>query len=365
MKCRLFFCLLFFVFLAVNGSAQENYISNSDFELYKELPTNIGQGKKCLQDWSIPVLTGGGDYYHSDSKSRKAGTAKNYFGKQEPHSGKAYSGICITRTYREFLQAKLKKPLEKGKKYKVELYISSGDAAWLGHMKGFCIIFTEKQIMIPNDETLQQKPDVVFRNEEGYKNTKDWEKLEAIYEANGTEKYMTFGSFIYRERNESVVRTFNMEVPGPKSYAHYYIDDFTLTPVEENNSVEINNTKQTDNIINYETGKSYIFKNIRFEFGKSDLKSTSFNELDKLVDYLKASSSVRAKITGHTDNVGKKEDNMLLSENRAQAVLDYLTGKNIDKNRLSSEGKGDTQPIASNDTEEGKQLNRRVEVVFH
>lgn len=357
--------MLFFVFLAVNGSAQENYISNSDFELYKELPTNIGQGKKCLQDWSIPVLTGGGDYYHSDSKSRKAGTAKNYFGKQEPHSGKAYSGICITRTYREFLQAKLKKPLEEGKKYKIELFISSGDAVWLGHMKGFCIIFTEKQIMIPNDETLQQKPSVVFRNEDDYKNTKDWEKLEAVYEADGTEKYLTFGSFIYRERNESLVKTFNMEVPGPKSYAHYYIDDFKLMPVEDNNATETHETKQTDTIIAYETGKPYIFKNIVFEFGKSALINTSFYELDKLAEYLHSKPTLKVTITGHTDNVGKKEDNLLLSQNRAQSVLNYLTAKNIDKSRLYSEGKGDAEPIASNDTEEGKQLNRRVEVVFH
>ena len=211
--------IIFFIslFAFSNADAQENILPNSNFENYNELPTNIGQGKKCLKDWTIPVLIGGGDYYHSKSKSRKAGTEKNYFGKQEPHSGMAYTGICITGSYREYLQTELKQPLQKGRKYKTELYISSGDAVWLGHMKGFGIIFTDKLIMIPNDQPLLQAPSVVFRNEDSYTNSTGWEKLEAVYEADGSEKYMTFGCFVYRERNESMIKTFNSEIPCERS----------------------------------------------------------------------------------------------------------------------------------------------------
>lgn len=361
---------LFFLLLVINCKvcAQENLIPNSDFEKHNALPTDIGQGKNCLSGWTIPVLVGGGDYYHSDSKSKKAGTAKNYFGKQEPYSGKAYSGICITKSYREYLQTELIKPLEKGRKYKVELYISLGDAMWLGSMKELDIIFTSKQILIPNDEALHQKPSIVFRKEEGYSNSNEWEKLEAVYEADGTEKVLTFGCFYYRERNEAEIRTYNREIPGTANYAHYFIDDFTLTPMDEKTAaVEIVQKKTTEieKPKIYETGKAHIFKNIIFESGKADLLPSSFNELNELAEYLNNNPIVKANIIGHTDNVGKKEDNLALSKNRAQTVLNFLKEKNISASRLSFDGKGDLQPISSNDTEEDRQNNRRVEVVFY
>ena len=71
--------------------------------------------------------------------------------------------------------------------------------------------------------------------------------------------------------------------------------------------------------------------------------------------------SIKIEVSGHTDNVGNKKDNQLLSENRAQAVVNYLTAKGIKANRLSSKGFGDSKPVASNKTEEGRQQNRRVE----
>jgi OOP family OmpA-OmpF porin len=361
---------VFLLFFIASGKlcAQENLLSNSDFEMYKALPTDIGQGKNCLADWTIPVLIGGGDYYHTDSKSKKAGTAKNYFGKQEPHSGKAYSGICITKAYREYLQTELNKPLEKGSTYKMELFISCGDAVWLGSMKEFCVIFTTKEILSLNEEPLLGKPSIIFRKEDGYSNSNEWEKLEAVYEADGTEKFMTFGSFVYRERNESVIRTYNREIPGKLNYAHYFIDDFTLTPLdkETTTTTEVieNKTSVIDPLKIYETGKAHIFKNIVFESGKADLLSSSFNELNELAEYLNSNSKLIIKITGHTDNIGKKEDNLELSKNRAQTVLNFLKEKSISASRLSFDGKGDMNPISNNDNEEGRQINRRVEIVF-
>lgn len=361
MKFQQIFILLFFVF--GNIYAQKNLIYNSDFEKYKALPTDIGQGKNCLDGWTIPVLIGGGDYYHADSKSKKARTSKNYFGKQEPHSGKAYAGICITKTYREYLQTELMQVLQKNKKYKIELYINCGDAVWLGNMKELCILFTSKQTTILKDETLLVKPSIVFKKEEGYKNSDDWEKLETIYEADGTEKYLTFGSFVYRERNESEVKTYNLDIPGKANYAHYYIDDFTLTEINSEQVVE-QEVPQDETPKIYETGKAHIFKNIVFETGKADLLPSSFDELNELAEYLKDNPDLKANIIGHTDNVGKKEDNLTLSKNRAQTVLNFLKNKNINSSRLFSEGKGDLAPISTNDTPEGKQKNRRVEVVF-
>lgn len=108
-------------------------------------------------------------------------------------------------------------------------------------------------------------------------------------------------------------------------------------------------------------GSKIVLKNIFFDFGKATLRETSFPELDRLVSLLNAYPNMTIEIGGHTDNVGSLKFNTDLSESRAKAVVDYLIDKGISKTRLSYKGYAYLQPIASNDTEEGRQQNRRVE----
>ena len=83
--------------------------------------------------------------------------------------------------------------------------------------------------------------------------------------------------------------------------------------------------------------------------------------INQLVKQLQANKSVQIEIRGHTDNIGEEAKNQILSEQRAKAVLDYLVSQGIEAKRLSYHGFGSTQPIASNDTNEGRTKNRRVE----
>ncbi|OEU65221.1 MAG: hypothetical protein BBJ57_12035 [Desulfobacterales bacterium PC51MH44] len=106
----------------------------------------------------------------------------------------------------------------------------------------------------------------------------------------------------------------------------------------------------------------WILGGILFDTDKSDIKSGFYPELDAVVTVLNKNSDLKVEIQGHTDNVGKAAYNMKLSENRANAVMGYLVQKGIDSNRLSAKGLGLTQPIASNDTPEGRAQNRRVEL---
>lgn len=109
------------------------------------------------------------------------------------------------------------------------------------------------------------------------------------------------------------------------------------------------------------TGQTIRLNNLFFDFGKSDLRKESFSELDRTVALMKQYPSMTIEISGHTDNIGTETDNQVLSENRAKAVLDYLVNKGIDAGRIKSKGYGKTKPVSTNDTEEGKQLNRRVD----
>ncbi|WEK35816.1 MAG: OmpA family protein [Candidatus Pseudobacter hemicellulosilyticus] len=111
-----------------------------------------------------------------------------------------------------------------------------------------------------------------------------------------------------------------------------------------------------------ETNASIVLNNIFFATNKYDLQPASTSELDKLYVLLRDNPTLIIQINGHTDNVGKAEDNLVLSNNRAQAVVNYLVNKGIAQQRLSFKGYGATLPIAGNDTEAGRAQNRRTEL---
>ena len=130
-------------------------------------------------------------------------------------------------------------------------------------------------------------------------------------------------------------------------------------------SSKIDKTKDTLYVLlsKIERGKSVVLDNIFFAFDSFELDPKSDNEIDRLVSFLKDNPSVAIEIVGHTDNIGSEKRNRILSENRALSVMKALVAKGIDPSRLVAKGLGMSAPVASNDTEEGRQLNRRVECV--
>ena len=110
-----------------------------------------------------------------------------------------------------------------------------------------------------------------------------------------------------------------------------------------------------------EVGLTVRLKNIYFDFDKTTLKSESFVELNKVVDFLKQNSSVSIEISGHTDSKGSDTYNLNLSQGRSQSVVDYLVRQGIETSRLQARGYGESKPIDTNDTEPGRANNRRVE----
>jgi outer membrane protein OmpA-like peptidoglycan-associated protein/tetratricopeptide (TPR) repeat protein len=133
----------------------------------------------------------------------------------------------------------------------------------------------------------------------------------------------------------------NFNLTGDHSKLDPYLKDIPLQPIKK------------DEIV--------ILKNIFFDTDKYDLKPQSTTELEKLLDLLNKNPKIKIEISGHTDNVGDDKYNQTLSENRAKAVYDYLINKSIAKERLTYKGYGETVPIDTNDTEEGRANNRRTE----
>jgi OmpA-OmpF porin, OOP family len=110
-----------------------------------------------------------------------------------------------------------------------------------------------------------------------------------------------------------------------------------------------------------EVGLTVRLNNIYFDFNKTSLKSESFVELNKVVDFLQSNPTVEIEIAGHTDSKGSDEYNNTLSQGRSQAVVDYLVQQGIGESRLTAKGYGESKPIDTNDTPEGQANNRRVE----
>ena len=123
--------------------------------------------------------------------------------------------------------------------------------------------------------------------------------------------------------------------------------------IEEINDL-INQGKNVNNRV-------ICMNNLNFESNKSTLDKTSRTYLDNVVTLLNKVSSMKMKISGHTDNVGKDDFNMDLSKKRASAVCDYMISKGVSKDRLSYEYYGSTKPLALNDSDENRAKNRRVE----
>lgn len=120
-----------------------------------------------------------------------------------------------------------------------------------------------------------------------------------------------------------------------------YVKDIALTPIE--------------------LKANFVFNNVQFETNSFKLLDISKIELDKLVQVLNENPSIKIIIKGHTDSIGKANDNLLLSTNRAKAVVDYCISKGIDAARLSFKGFGSSVPLATNKTEQGRAKNRRTE----
>ena len=159
--------------------------------------------------------------------------------------------------------------------------------------------------------------------------------------------------------NTDALGKFAVLIPVGAVYALRYKN---FTNDVDYTKMEVPNDKEAT----YEVGikidppKDFILENVYFDTGKSSLKPNSFKALNDLVEILKIKNTLVVEIQGHTDNVGKDEENMKLSQDRADEVRKYLVSKGIEGARVTSKGYGPTMPVADNGTDTGKAKNRRT-----
>jgi outer membrane protein OmpA-like peptidoglycan-associated protein len=131
--------------------------------------------------------------------------------------------------------------------------------------------------------------------------------------------------------------------------------------IEEPKKEEVKPVEPPTDISKVEKGQSITLEGILFETGSANITPSSEDVLAKVIQTLKDNPDINVEIQGHTDSKGKESSNQKLSERRANSVKTYLVTKGIAKPRLTSKGFGQSKPVASNDTPEGREKNRRIE----
>ena len=356
--------LLFFltmkitVFAQFTEGGQDNIVPNPGFEEFDGFP--IGWYYKgtdfddVVKYWTSPTIASP-DAYGSRVRV-PASWAEKGFGKHAPHGGQAMVGITVYGCgtgkphCREYVQIQMKEPLVIGQTYLVEFFV--------GHLNGSMRVnnigahFANKRISVKTETTLNLTPQVKSETvlvAEG----STWTKFSAKFVAQTEADWMVIGNFFTDEQTTAVTPI------APLNFGYYYIDDVSVKKTEPLMPVPVKDDDLTR--LPLETGKIVKLKDIFFESDRSELLPRSNVELDKLVQVLRENPKLEIEIIGHTDNVGDFNYNMTLSRRRATQVMDYLIKSDIEARRLSVNGFGSTQPLASNDIDEQRQMNRRVE----
>ncbi len=165
-------------------------------------------------------------------------------------------------------------------------------------------------------------------------------------------------------KSNSATGKYLVSLPSGKNYGIavkkdgylFHSENFNLPATADFQEVEKNiELKKID------IGKTIVLRNIFFDFDKATIRSESANELDRLIKLLTDNPGIRIELGSHTDSKGSDAYNMKLSQQRSESVVTYLIGKGIAASRLEAKGYGETVPIASNDTDDGRQQNRRTE----
>jgi outer membrane protein OmpA-like peptidoglycan-associated protein len=169
---------------------------------------------------------------------------------------------------------------------------------------------------------------------------------------------------IYQTRANSVNGEYTVSVPVGRNYGMVIRKDGYLFQSENFDLITSTTYQEISKDVqlnDFDINSIAKLSNIFFDFASSNLQNFSIPELNRVADFLQENSLIKIEISGHTDNIGGYEENMALSQKRAEAVADYLINAGIDKDRIIAKGYGYNNPIATNQTPEGRQQNRRVE----
>jgi OmpA-OmpF porin, OOP family len=353
-----------------NTCAQaQNLVRNGGFELFRACPGDYSQdpAEFYATDWSS-ATAGTPDYFNACSHG-EADVPHNWAGTAEPYEGVGYAGLYLWmangKNYREYLQTQLDQRLMKDSLYYIEFYYKLSSYSKYS-IDRIGLLLTDSILRLTNDRVVNLPPTFsVVKDSALTKETGLWEEGRFVYKARGGEQFLTIGNFF----EDFATRHYKIQFrPTPQPMlaeaAYYYVDEVRVVPKyirDQQQLAQIVPQFQPDEV---RPNTNYVLNNIHFQFNSFRLIPPSFEELDKVADYLLRHQDVRVQLFGHTDDQGGDRYNLKLSQARAKNVAEYLGSVGIDTNRIEYFGFGKTKPLKQGTSEEARALNRRVEIRF-
>ena len=362
--------ILLLLFISVSLIAQ-NLVPNPSFEEVIDCPQSFSTNKLDFKvpGWSSPSL-GTPDHFHVCSWG-EADVPFNWAGSANAHVGKAYVGMYVwnkrndDKSYREYIQCELAEKLIEGEDYVLEFYFKlAPNSVYTSNRIG--LLLTAAPINLNHDQPIELVPTLSIEKDTAVTpETGSWERARMVYKAIGDERYVTLGNFYSNTQTKSTRLPFRIGKNTMLTHsAYYYIDDVSVKAVDSLKQKVVSVITSDFKSDAIELNRDYILKNIQFEFDSYVLMRSSFVELDKVIEYLKVNAQVHVRLSGHTDFIGSEDYNTVLSRNRARSVVDYFISKGINPNRIISYGYGKSRPLVMDKTDEGRKINRRVEIRF-
>lgn len=321
--------------------AKDLYVSFLEEDNTWSKPLSLGKTINTFEDETNPFLASDGKTLYFSSKG---------------HIGYGGYDLFVSKrlddTWQNWSKPKNLGSVINSPKTELSIFLSAkGDKAYVGKAEDIWEI----------TNTVKQDPVVLIKGKVYDAKTKETLSAPIVYNDLATNKEL--GKAI----SDPTTGSYSIVLPYGHRYSFMAEKEGYYAVTENVNVADLTEYKEiiVDLYLNpIEKGQTIRLNNIFFDSGKYDLLPESYAELDRLYKVLQTNKGLKIEIGGHTDAVGSDANNMTLSNNRANAVMQYLVTKGISKDRLSSKGFGETKFIATNDTEEGKQLNRRVEFVI-
>ncbi len=365
---RYIWVCIFISMLGLVDSFSQNLVPNPGFEEFYDCPADYvtTSYKLYVTQWQS-ANNGTPDYFNACSK--KCGVPFNWAGYAEAFEGKAYMGIvgCMLRldpkqiSYREYIKIALNEPLKTGQTYRASVKLLLAESS-LAACNGMGILFSSTDLWNLQTFNFPLIPQIQADEKKIFRNKEEWEELSGNYTALGGEAYIIIGNFLsdqqinYQEFDENLLTTRHT---SPMAY--YLIDDVSVIGIKDTFEDDIT----VDNVFSgvIEPGKLLRLDHLYFETDQWKLLPESYPELDQLVNQLIKNPHWNLQIHGHADQTGSEDHNILLSQNRAKQVKEYLISKGIFTNRILYFGHGSSQPADTASGQGSNPLNRRVEVV--
>lgn len=341
------------------------FLASDNKHLLMALERPEGLGQKDIyvsfleseNNWSVPMHLGNVvNTFDDEANAFLASDGKTLYFASRGHQGYGGYDLFVSKrlddTWKNWSEPKNLGNVINTPNTELSIFLSAkGDKAYVGRSKDIWEI----------DNTVKQDPVVLIKGKVYDAKTNQTISAPIVY--NNLKTNNELGKAI----SDPTTGSYSIVLPFGEKYS-FMAEKLGYYAVTENVDLSSLNEYKEITVNLYlnpiEKGQTIRLNNIFFDSGKHELLEESYAELNKLFNVLNESQKIQIEIAGHTDAVGSDTNNMVLSNNRANAVMQYLLTKGIQKERLTAKGYGETKFIATNETEEGKQQNRRVEFII-